>query len=64
MSDHTIRWFGNQGFSNAQKEDPVFLIYALEQYIRGTTNPLVQNVELLSLKKSADESVEHFVETY
>ena len=62
MSDHTIRWFGNQGFSNAQKEDPEFLIYALEQYIRGTTNPLVQNVELLSLKKSADESVEHFVE--
>ena len=62
MSDHTLRWFTNQGFTAEQNKDANFLINALEQYIRGTTNPLVQNVELLSLKKSADETVEHFVE--
>ena len=62
MSDYTLRWFDNQGFTPDEHADAVFLIEALERYIRGATNPLVQNVELLSLKKLPDETVEHFVE--
>jgi hypothetical protein len=62
MSDHTLRWFENQRITPNGHADAVFLIEALKHYIRGTTNPLVQNIEILSLKKSFDETIEHFVE--
>jgi hypothetical protein len=38
------------------------LINAVKNYIKGNTNPLVQKVELLMLKKKPEKSVKHFVE--
>ena len=62
MSDHTLRWFRNQSFTEEDYEDAEFLIEALENYIKGSTNPLVQNVELLMIKKHPEDTVEFFVE--
>ena len=62
MSDHTLRWLSNQNFAEDDYNDAGFLTEALENYIKGTTNPLVQNVELLMLKKRPEETVEYFVE--
>ena len=62
MSDHTLRWISNQSFPPDDYDDAEFLIEAIENYIKGTTNPLVQNVELLMLKKRQEETVEFFVE--
>jgi len=61
MSDDTIRWVDNQGFSNSQMDDAKFIIVELEKYIKGTTNPLVQVVELITKKKLPNETFEYFV---
>jgi hypothetical protein len=60
MANQTLRWLSNQGF-NDEYNDAEFLINAIENYIKGNTNPLVQNVELLMLKKTPEESGEHFL---
>ena len=62
MSDHTLQWLTNQGFSEEQSADADQLIDALEAYIKGATNPLVATVELMTIKKSSEETVEHFVQ--
>ena len=62
LSDDTVRWVDNQNFSEEDREDADFIIERMEAYIKGTTNPLVQVVELLSRKQSAHESCEKFIE--
>ena len=52
----------NQNFSEEDREDADFIIERMEAYIKGTTNPLVQVVELLGRKQSAHESCEKFIE--
>ena len=41
MSDNTLRWIGNQNFTDEEAEDPEVLIDAMEAHIKGATNPLV-----------------------
>ena len=54
MSDNTLRWIGNQTFTDEEIENPGFLIDAIEAHIKGATNPLVQNIELVQLKKRSE----------
>ena len=62
MSDNTLRWIGNQNFTDEEAEDPEVLIDAIEAHIKGATNPLVQNIELVMLKKRSEQSVDDFVD--
>ena len=62
MSDNTLRWIGNQTFTDEEIENPGFLIDAIEAHIKGATNPLVQNIELVQLKKRSEQSVDDFVD--
>jgi len=61
LSDDTIRWVNNLGLDADQMENADYIVNRLDVYIKGTTNPLVQVVELLGRKKSANESFEKFV---
>jgi hypothetical protein len=61
MADDKLCWLSNQGFNDEEYNDAKFLMNAVENYIKGNTNPLVQNVELLMLEKKPEGSNEHFI---
>jgi len=61
MSDDTIRWVTNQGMTDEESENADRIVARLEAYVRGTTNPLVQVVEMIGRKKIANESFEKFL---
>jgi hypothetical protein len=61
LSDFTLKWIHNKGFTAENLEDADFLINQLECYIKGTTNPLVQITQLFSLKHDPAQSIESFV---
>ena len=61
LSDFTLKWIHNKGFTEENLGDADFLIDQLECYIKGTTNPLVQITQLFSLKHDPAQSIESFV---
>jgi hypothetical protein len=61
LSDFTLKWIHNQGFSAENLESTEFLITELERYIKNSTNPLVMVTELFARKQEAGESIESFV---
>ena len=61
LSDFTVKWIHNQGFSAENLESTEFLITELEAYIKNSTNPLVMVTELFARKQEPGESVESFV---
>ena len=61
LSDFTLKWIHNQGFSAENLESTEFLIMELERYIKNSTNPLVMVTELFARKQEAGESIESFV---
>jgi len=61
LSDFTLKWIHNQGYSVENLESTEFLIAELEQYIKSSTNPLVMVTELFARKQEQGESIESFV---
>ena len=60
MSDATICWLNNLNITHEQKEDTEFVINKLEQYIKGSTNPLVAVVDCLKIKHPVNSPVQTF----
>jgi len=61
LSDETIRWLNTQGFTQEESDDAAFIITRIEEYIKGSTNPLVQVVQTIGRKQGEHENFENFV---
>ena len=60
LSDETLKWITHREFTAEQQKDAVFILAAMEEYIKDSTNPLVQHVELNMMARYANETADHF----
>jgi len=47
LSDETISWINNEDITPEQREDTDFLIKRTEEYIKGSTSPLLAMADTL-----------------
>ena len=60
LSDETLKWITHREFTVEQKCDAEFILNAMEEYIKDSTNPLVQHVELNMMTRHTNETADHF----
>ncbi len=58
LSDETISWISNEDITPEQREDTDFVIKRMEEYIKGSTNPLVAVADTLKIKQIPDMNAE------
>jgi len=61
LSDETISWINNEDITPEQREDTDFVIKRMEEYIKGSTNPLVAVADALKIKQLAGMNAEAFI---
>ena len=60
LSGETLKWITHREFTVEQKCDAEFILNAMEEYIKDSTNPLVQHVELNMMTRHTNETADHF----
>ena len=61
LSDETISWINNEDITPEQREDTNFVIKRMEEYIKGSTSPLVAVADALKIKQLTGMSAEAFI---
>ena len=61
LSDATIRWLSHQDITPEQREDTDFIIKRLQEYIKGTTNPMVSVINTFKFRQAENDEPEHYI---
>ena len=59
LTDNTIRWLSYREMTEQDKLDPEIILKHMEDHIRESINPIVAVVELVTMKRYANETADH-----